>query len=428
MTSGTVASGRLVLGWEVMPRSTGVRSERLIQGAGLVVWAMIGIETFVPIGPVMERELRAGLPTTLDAAQAERALRVATSLFWIFALGAFTLFGVAFAWSAARVREGRPSRLVLAVLAAQVLIALTVSTDLLLLVAAEVPFLLAGRAAMAWIAGQGLVGVAATLRLAGSSGFEPLPRLEGFPPVVVVCLTALSFVAWQGLAFCAGYVAATEVRARRELGRTHAALAATSGLLAESGRLGERLRIARELHDAAGHHLAALTLNLELASRLASEPVARPVEEALGVTRLLFAEVREVVGELRGAAGLDLETALETLVEGIEEPRIQLDLAPGLVVEPRAAHVLFRAAQEGVTNALRHAAATTVVLSLAREREGLRFTVRDDGRGAATWQPGNGLAGMRERLAELGGELVVTTSPGHGFTLTAWLPEPGAGA
>jgi signal transduction histidine kinase len=83
---------------------------------------------------------------------------------------------------------------------------------------------------------------------------------------------------------------------------------------------------------------------------------------------------------------------------------------------------LLRCAQEIATNAARHAAAENLWIEL-QQREGvLELRARDDGKGAADVQPGNGLRGMRERLERAGGALTIETRPGHGFALCATLP------
>ena len=71
---------------------------------------------------------------------------------------------------------------------------------------------------------------------------------------------------------------------------------------------------------------------------------------------------------------------------------------------------------------MRHAGASTLWLTLAREKHGIVIRARDDGRGADQLQVGNGLRGMRERLAEFGGRLEIDTGPQRGFALDAWLP------
>lgn len=207
----------------------------------------------------------------------------------------------------------------------------------------------------------------------------------------------------------------------------NAELDATRELLAENARIGERVRIARDLHDLLGHHLTALSVNLEVARHLAQgEPRSR-IETAQSLTRLLLGDVRDAVGSLRGREGIALGGALRKLAEGIPQPRVHLEMDDGLSVEdPEAARVLLRCAQEIVTNAVRHARAQNLWLDVLSEEGRIRIRTRDDGQGAETPGEGHGLAGMRERLEERGGSLEVWTSPGRGFTVTAVCPAAAA--
>jgi signal transduction histidine kinase len=142
------------------------------------------------------------------------------------------------------------------------------------------------------------------------------------------------------------------------------------------------------------------------------------------VTRLLLTDVRDVVGALREERALDLRRALEDLASAAPEPRVHLACPTDLEVsDPLRAHTLFRCAQEAITNAVRHAQAKNVWIELSREADGgLQLHARDDGRGAAAVEPGNGLRGMRERLEEAGGSLEIAAAPGAGFALRAALP------
>ena len=103
-----------------------------------------------------------------------------------------------------------------------------------------------------------------------------------------------------------------------------------------------------------------------------------------------------------------------------------LDLPSELsMTDPRRAQVLLRCAQEMITNSVRHARAKNLWLGLEQDVEGVALTARDDGRGAAQVEPGNGLTGMAERLRQLGGELKIESMPGAGFSLHAWVPLEG---
>jgi signal transduction histidine kinase len=226
------------------------------------------------------------------------------------------------------------------------------------------------------------------------------------------------------MAFIASLVASRQAEEREAQRRLNAELRATRALLAESSRLAERMRIARELHDLIGHHLTALSLNLEVASHVCNEDAGAHVRKAQATAKHLLADVREAVSELRQDDAIDLTQALRSLTEGVPGLKVHVSMPPRFSVEdPRRAQVLLRCAQEIITNTARHAAARNLWLTFAYAGPSLLgLHARDDGRGAAQPEAGNGLSGMRERLAEFGGSLVLETAPGEGFALTVRLP------
>lgn len=141
------------------------------------------------------------------------------------------------------------------------------------------------------------------------------------------------------------------------------------------------------------------------------------------MTRLLLSDVREVVSSLREDRPVDLRRALETLAAGTPEPRVHLSFPENLEIrDPSQANALFRCAQEAITNSVRHARARNLWIELKKEEDGIALRARDDGRGTAAVQAGNGLQGMRERLEEIGGRLEIESWPGQGFALRAWTP------
>ena len=223
--------------------------------------------------------------------------------------------------------------------------------------------------------------------------------------------------------FIASLLALKQVRARAELRRVNSELLATQSLLTENTRVAERVRISRDLHDLVGHHLTALSLNLEVASHVAEGKAREHVEEAASIARLLLADVREVVSDMRNDDQVDLRAALKTLSEGVPELNIHLDIPDQWsTTDPRRAQILLRCAQEVITNTVRHAQATNLWICLTSGSDGLVLRARDDGLGSPDLLPGNGINGMRERLRELGGRLDIATRPGAGFQIKAWLP------
>jgi signal transduction histidine kinase len=216
-----------------------------------------------------------------------------------------------------------------------------------------------------------------------------------------------------------------EAETSREFAQTNRELRAAQAIIANTVRNAERLRISRELHDAWGHELTALGLQLEIASHVTEPGRANDhVLQAKGLARALLAKVRDVVAALRDAERCDLKDALEALAQSVPAPAIHVDVSPGVRVSPDQAHAFMRCAQEAVTNAVRHAEASNLWLQVTSDGEGVRLVARNDGSARPTASsPGSGLLGMRERLEHLGGKLAVRTGVDFGFTVDAWLPS-----
>ena len=281
---------------------------------------------------------------------------------------------------------------------------------LLLIVSVILPWLLSVVPAVSWLIIQNVLLAVTINRLPDVSLGD-------------ASLQAGLFLGMSMFAFMSSVVVLRQSAARDELRRVNSELQATQSLLAENTRIAERVRIARELHDLVGHHLTALTLNLEVVTHLVDGKVLEHVQQAHSLARLLLADVREVVSDMRRDDMVDLADALHTLIAGVPKPRIHLDLPSEEVkTEPERALVLLRCVQEMITNSVRHAQASNLWIRLSMTRDGLAMSARDDGVGADKVAVGNGLLGMAERLKQLGGKLEIESEPGAGFALHAWLP------
>lgn len=289
---------------------------------------------------------------------------------------------------------------------------------LLMVIAGVLPWLLPIWVAVIWLIGQNFSLLPIFLGMEDATG-EPL--YLWFDAI----LQSFLYLGFSSFTFATSYVTKGQAQAREEQRRLNAELRATRALLAESSRVAERVRIARELHDLVGHHLTALTLNLEVASHLVGGVAHEKVRQAQSVAKLLLSDVREVVSQLRDDSDIDLGTALHTLVEGVPTPTVHLDL-PDLfqIDDARRAHVLLRCAQETLTNTIRHARADNLWWRFAIDEQGhdLVFESRNDGVGVEGFKAGNGLNGMQERLREVGGNMQVNTAPGRGFSLRVSIP------
>jgi signal transduction histidine kinase len=262
-----------------------------------------------------------------------------------------------------------------------------------------------------WILGQSLL-----LGIANAMAFNPHAARLLLPP----------YLGLQLVAFFVFDAMAREVAARAALAASNAELRGVGQILADTGRMAERLRISQELHDALGHHLTALSLNLEAALQLTEGVAHASIAKAQTLARRLLSDVREIVAESRTRDGINLAEALRTLVGSVPRPKVHLDIPDGLrTPDPERAHTLLRCAQEIVTNAARHSQADNLWISVRCDGETLRIDARDDGRGSERADGGFGIRGMRERVSQAGGELRVATQPGRGFEVTALLPLRG---
>ena len=217
----------------------------------------------------------------------------------------------------------------------------------------------------------------------------------------------------------------TEAETARALAEANRELRSAQAIIASTVRDAERLRISSELHDAWGHELTALGLQLEIASHV-TEPgrASDHVLQAKGLARDLLGQVRDVVATLREAERCDLRESLQALAQSVPTPAIHVEISPEVQVGPEQAHALVRCAQEAVTNAVKHSEATNLWLQVSPDGEGVRLLARNDGSArASASSPGSGLLGMRERMEALGGRLAVRSGAGFGFTVDAWLPS-----
>ena len=234
-----------------------------------------------------------------------------------------------------------------------------------------------------------------------------------------------AFGGFQFFALGSAALVARERLAREALAGTNAELQATRALMVENGRVAERLRISRDLHDTVGHHLTALSLQLDVASRLVDGKAVEHVTQAHALARLLLADVRDVVGQLRESSRFDLVRAVRALAEQSAGDLIIYVDAPSVIPidDDAQAHAILRCLEEVVTNARRHAEATNLWLTITSDANGIAVHGRDDGHGAATVSFGNGLTGMRERFEALNGRLDLTTRLGGGFEVHGFMPR-----
>lgn len=205
---------------------------------------------------------------------------------------------------------------------------------------------------------------------------------------------------------------------------------ATSSAQALLAQEAERRRIAQELHDEVGQSMTAILLVLKRAADDAPAPLREDLQQAQEITRESLDEVRRLVRRLRPGVldDLGLVSALTSLAQdfathtGLRVPRRFDTGLPALDRETEL--VLYRVAQESLTNAARHADARRVEVGLRRAGEAVVLEITDDGRGIETAREGAGIRGMRERALLAGATLDITSAPGAGTRIRLTTPVP----
>ena len=225
-------------------------------------------------------------------------------------------------------------------------------------------------------------------------------------------------------------VGETEEVARLEL----AFLRMMSRLEAERRRAGsaalraqeeERARLARDLHDEVNQSLTGLLLRLEAAREAAPPELEEELEETKSLANQAMRELLSLARQLRPTALDDL--GLAAAVAGQVEQVARSGVAAELVTDGDFSDldsdvqlVVYRVAQEALSNAARHSRAERIGVGLRRAGDGVELDVSDDGRGFAFEESerGLGIAGMRERALLLGGDLTIESRPGRGTTVS----------
>ncbi|MBB4126563.1 signal transduction histidine kinase [Xanthomonas translucens] len=337
--------------------------------------------------------------------------------------GFFIAFGASYYWLTRGLGSGGHAhwydRLILllltvSALAVSYLTGSGLGSILMMVAAGVIPWLLPVRIGVLWLVLSQLAVLPVYYLLVGFPLFDAL-------------MQSLLYGGFSMFIFVTSLVARQQAQAREEQRQLNAELRATRALLAESARVNERTRISRELHDLLGHHLTALSLNLEVAGHITEGRAQEHVHQAHTLAKLLLTDVREAVSHLRDSGAIDLAAALRPLVERVPSLRIHLQVDEPLTVEdPERAHVLLRCTQEIITNTVRHAQADNLWIQVRREGAQVVIRAHDDGRGCEALLPGNGLRGMRERLSQYGGSLEIDAPQGTGFRLRASVPSAAA--
>ena len=212
-------------------------------------------------------------------------------------------------------------------------------------------------------------------------------------------------------------------------------LRASTEQIAELAATEERNRLARDIHDSLGHHLAAINIQLEKANAYRERDPERSrgaVTQAQRTVQDALRDVRESVGSLRENAPFSFEDAFDGLLARMRHGDLKVEVQQtgdsgsysNLILM-----TLYRVIQEGLTNVHKHADASEVSLALDFGDEQVRLNLSDNGSGfdatdrqAKQEKPGFGLVGLRERLGLVGGKLTLQSQP-RATTLTATIPK-----
>jgi signal transduction histidine kinase len=389
-----------------MSGAMALRADRLFRLAGFVAALWTGASSLITIlalGP-------AGLAAASGKSSAEAGRTLYFSGLVVVTLLTAAVAGI-FLWLTSRPSTRRGSAVRLAVVVVQGLLGIVGDADLLILIAAEIPFVLTPRRARWYFLAQ-LVAFA-SLGAGFHAGVAETPLMDVAPVIAI-------YWGWQIAAFLLGTLAAREAGQRRELARLNAELGATCELLAEGSRLAERLHLSRELHDGLGHRLAALSVNLDVAARLSSGAGADELRHVCSESRRLYQQVRAVVGTLRRDSLIDLRRPLIAMVSGFAADRVTIDLPGELTVDGVArGQALVRCLHSTIARALA-AHARRVALVAASEQDGLKVEVRCDlPVRPAEWDCGE----LEEAMAPLGGHVAAEGGGRGAETLVFWLPQ-----
>ncbi len=202
---------------------------------------------------------------------------------------------------------------------------------------------------------------------------------------------------------------------------------ATGAARALSAQERERHRVARELHDEVGQTLTAVLLQLKRVADRVPDELREEVSQAQEATRAGLDEIRRIARRLRPGVldELGLPSALRSLAAEFTTHGLTVrhhvpgDL-PRLTEESEL--VVYRVAQEGLTNTARHAAADRAEVRLRPVTDGVELLVRDNGKGLGGAPEGSGISGMRERALLIGAALSVEPSPGRGTDIRLRIP------
>lgn len=210
-----------------------------------------------------------------------------------------------------------------------------------------------------------------------------------------------------------------------EVWRSNARIRLAQGEIERLAKIAERERIARDLHDVLGHTLSVIALKSELASKLIERDPSRAAQEIREVNEVARGALSQVRSAVTGYRASGLSAEFEAMRKAFETAGVALEVeAEPVALPPAHENTLALVLREASTNVLRHAHAKTCRVRLVHRNQVALLEIVDDGLGGDA-REGNGLLGMRERIAALGGSLIRDGRSGMRLEITLPLrPEP----
>ena len=201
--------------------------------------------------------------------------------------------------------------------------------------------------------------------------------------------------------------------------------------LEEMGIIRERNRIARDIHDTLGHTLTGAIVQLEVAKKYLGkddEKTLHAINQTQTITREGFLDVKRAIQALRPVMIEDssLVEALYAYKDKIEEDfNVKLNIVVNAQdsIEEGIKVSLYRIIQEAITNSIRHGEAKTVNVTLETENGVLRLLIDDDGKGCRSIHDGYGIRGIKERIEQMKGQVILQSKEGHGFNIIVYIPS-----
>jgi signal transduction histidine kinase len=219
-------------------------------------------------------------------------------------------------------------------------------------------------------------------------------------------------------------------RSRADLEKAYLKLIEVSKEREQLAAVEERTRIARELHDTLAHTLTAIIVTLEAGKKLVTREPQKALDElkkSQEQARKGLEEVRLTVKSLRSdpVETLGFPDALKGLIRDYEGSGVSilLNIEEGIELPENVELVIYRIAQESITNGIRHGQASTIKINLQQLERKLLLEIEDNGKGSTELQEGYGLQGIRERAATIGGAVSFTNLQPQGFLVRMLLED-----